>query len=110
MMDRTRVMIWHREPPNEPGAIEEAYRKISHGLSGTPGLLGNELLRSTTDPGQLLVMSEWESRLAFEAWEEGRSHHNTTSPLRRFQDRDRQKFFEVYVVTAEFHEESSNPT
>jgi heme-degrading monooxygenase HmoA len=109
-MGRTRVMIWHREPTDEQGAIGEAYKQISSDLSGTPGLLANELLRSTTDPGQMLVMSEWESLLAFRAWEEGRSHHNTTSPLRRFQDRERQKFYEIYVVAAEFHEDGSKLT
>ncbi len=102
MSGRARVLIWHRAPAEGPGAVAEAYRSISGDLAGTPGLLGNELLASLTDEGSLLVMSEWESLDAFQAWEGGSGHRSATSPLRPFQDRGRDRFFEVYRVEAAF--------
>lgn len=108
MSGRARVMIWHREPSDEPGAIEQAYRQISASLSGTPGLLSNELLRATDDTSRVLVMSEWENLVAFKEWEEGMSHRSTTSPLRRFQDRDRERFYEIYEVAVSYREEGGD--
>lgn len=102
MIGRTRVMIWHRAPADDPEAIEKAYDQISRNLAGTPGLLGNELLRAADDPSRLLVMSEWESLAAFKTWEQGVAHKGTTSPLRQYQDRERERFFEIYEVAAFF--------
>ncbi|MDW4905901.1 antibiotic biosynthesis monooxygenase [Streptomyces sp. ADMS] len=104
MTARARVLIWHRAPVDDPGAVARAYELISRELAGTPGLLGNELLRAAEDPGRLVVMSEWESLAAFKSWEETASHRPSTSPLRPYQDRDRERFFEVYEVTAAFVE------
>ncbi|MEV6591734.1 antibiotic biosynthesis monooxygenase family protein [Streptomyces acidicola] len=104
MTARARVLLWHRAPADDPGAVERAYEQISRHLSGTPGLLGNELLRSADDPGSLVVMSEWESLAAFRAWEETTQHRPSTSPLRSYQDRARERFFEVYEVVAAFVE------
>lgn len=102
MSGRARVLIWHRAPDEGAGAVTDAYRAISRELAGTPGLLGNELLSSLTDRGSLLVMSEWESLDAFQAWESGADHRSATSPLRPYQDRDRDRFFEIYRVEAAF--------
>ncbi|MFJ5225028.1 antibiotic biosynthesis monooxygenase family protein [Streptomyces sp. NPDC088400] len=107
MTARARVLLWHRAPAGDPGAVERAYEQISRNLSGTPGLRGNELLRSAGDPGSLVVMSEWESLAAFRAWEETARHRPSTSPLRPYQDRGRDRFFEVYEVVAAFVEAST---
>jgi heme oxygenase (mycobilin-producing) len=96
-MSRVRVLVWHRVPAAERGAVEAAYRRISAALRGTPGLLGNELLAARGEPDRVLVMSEWQSLDAFEAWERGTGHRATTAPLRRYRDGDRS--FEVYEVT-----------
>ena len=102
MTARARVLIWHRAPVDDPDAVRRAYEQISSRLAGTPGLLGNELLRGVDDPGRLVVMSEWESLAAFKAWEQTAEHRPSTSALRPYQDRDRDRFFEVYEVTAAF--------
>ncbi|MEV2275898.1 antibiotic biosynthesis monooxygenase [Nocardiopsis sp. NPDC049922] len=102
MSGRARVLIWHRAPDDGPGAVEDAYRAISEELAGTPGLLGNELLGAVDDAGRLLVMSEWESLAAFLDWERGADHRTATAPLRPFQDRERDRFFEVYEVRDAF--------
>jgi heme-degrading monooxygenase HmoA len=99
---RARVMVWYRVPRSEAGTVEEGYDRVSRQLAGTPGLIGNELLRAADDASSLLVMSEWETLAAFREWEEGQSHRNTTSPLRQYQDRARGRFYEVYEVAAAF--------
>lgn len=97
---RARVLIYTAAPSDEPGAVEEAYHQISRDLAGTPGLLGNELLRATDDPAAFVVMSEWESLAAFRSWEEGAAHRGTTAPLRRYQRAPGGRPFGVYEVTA----------
>ncbi|MFI6226708.1 antibiotic biosynthesis monooxygenase family protein [Micromonospora echinospora] len=99
---RARVMVWHRAPADDADAVAKAYDQISRHLEGTPGLIGNELLRSTKDPHRLVVLSEWESLAAFRDWEEGVSHRPSTSPLRQYQDREQENFFEVFEVSAAF--------
>ncbi|MEV0325265.1 antibiotic biosynthesis monooxygenase [Micromonospora echinospora] len=99
---RARVMVWHRAPADDADAVAKAYDQISRHLEGTPGLIGNELLRSTTDPHRMVVLSEWESLAAFRVWEEGVSHRPSTSPLRQYQDREQENFFEVFEVSAAF--------
>ena len=99
---RVRVLVYAATPGGEPGAVEDAYHRISRDLAGTPGLLGNELLRSTQDPGRFLVMSEWVSMSAFRSWELGNTHRGTTAPLRPFQDHARDEPFAIYQVAAAY--------
>ncbi|MDQ0762621.1 antibiotic biosynthesis monooxygenase family protein [Streptomyces canus] len=101
-MSRLRVLVYAAAPESDPDAVSAAYRRISEALRGTPGLLGNELLRSTLDDGAFLVMSEWESREAFEGWEQGSSHRDTTAPLRPFQDASKGRPFGIYQVVASY--------
>ncbi|WP_018638253.1 antibiotic biosynthesis monooxygenase family protein [Parafrankia elaeagni] len=83
---RVRVMLWAVEPAGDPGAVERAYHEISSKLVGTPGLLGNRLLRSAAEPSRFAVVSEWTSMAEFAAWESGAEHKPATSPLRPLQD------------------------
>jgi heme-degrading monooxygenase HmoA len=77
-------MVWIVEPADDPGAVERAYHTISSKLVGTPGLLGNQLLRQANDPTRYVVVSEWRSMADYAAWEA--DHQVTTSPLRPYQD------------------------
>ncbi len=86
---RVRVMLWAVDPAGEPGAVERAYHEISSKLVGTPGLLGNTLQRSVSDPTRYAVVSVWSSMAEFSAWEQGANHRGTTSPLRPLQDPER---------------------
>lgn len=99
MTQRVRILLYHRVPPAGIGAIEKAYREISEELAGTPGLLGNELLRSLIDPDVFVVLSEWQSIEAFNSWDKGPDHKGQTSPLRPYQDRTREKPWEILAVT-----------
>lgn len=99
---RVRVLVYTAAPGTEPDAVAEAYHRISADLAGTPGLLGNELMRSAADSADYVVMSEWESLAAFRTWEEGQSHRNTTAPLRPYQDYRRGSPFGLYEVVASY--------
>jgi heme-degrading monooxygenase HmoA len=95
-------MIYAQAPSDEPGAIETVYHQISRDLAGTPGLLGNELLRATDDAAAFVVMSEWDSLAAFRSWEAGAAHRGTTSPLRRYQRPAGPRPFGIYEVAATY--------
>jgi heme-degrading monooxygenase HmoA len=83
--------------------VERAYREISTALRGTPGLLGNELLREFGPAaGTFAVMSEWTSREAFQNWEQSRAHRDVTAPLRPYQDTSRGRPFALYEVVARY--------
>lgn len=95
---RVRVLVWHRVDGGAVGDVVAAYDAISQALRGTPGLLGNELLRAPTDPSCLVVASEWESLEAFLAWEGSEGHRPTTAPLRAYRDSRRDPPYEVLQV------------
>lgn len=99
---RVRVLVYATAPETAPGAVDEAYHRISSELAGTPGLLGNELLRSPGEPAAYVVMSEWEDLAAFQTWERGQHHRSTTAPLRPFQDHGRGSPFALYQVVANY--------
>lgn len=99
---RVRVLVYAAAPTAEPEAVRDAYHRISLELDGTPGLLGNELMRSLTEPAGYIVMSEWASLAAFRTWETSASHRNTTAPLRPYQDSGRGSPFGLYEVTASY--------
>ncbi|MCW2691169.1 MAG: hypothetical protein JWR37_6059 [Mycobacterium sp.] len=95
-----RVLLFLRA--SDPDDVRDRYHQISADLSGTAGLLRNELLRDTFDPARFIVLSEWEDRDAFGAWERGSSHRGTTAPLRDFQDASLERPFGIYEVTAAY--------
>jgi heme-degrading monooxygenase HmoA len=101
------VLVWYRAPAADQGALFDAYHRVSHELAGTPGLLGNELLRSPVDPTRLAVCSEWESLAAFRAWESGADHRGTTAPLRQYQDPELPSPFDLLGVVAEHRSRAS---
>jgi heme-degrading monooxygenase HmoA len=98
---RVHVLLYARPPQSGAGAVEDAYHRISASLAGTPGLVGNRLMREVGGDG-FVVMSEWESIAAFQQWESGPTHRDTTSPLRPYQDRSRGRPFGIYEVVAAY--------
>ncbi|OCF84208.1 antibiotic biosynthesis monooxygenase family protein [Nocardia brasiliensis] len=98
MTGHVRVLVYLTITEADAAAVTDAYHRISTELAGTPGLLGNELLRGAGDSGA--VLSEWESFAAFRTWEHGMAHRGATSPLRPYQDASRGKVFEVFEVAA----------
>lgn len=88
-MSGVQVLVHLREPEDERGAVVAAYREAHAGLEGTPGLLGDRLLRSMTDAGRLTLLMEFADRPSYERWESEHRRRGHPSPLRRYQDRDR---------------------
>jgi heme-degrading monooxygenase HmoA len=102
MTSKVRVLIYARAPESDPAAVTDVYHKISRELSGAAGLVGNELLRSTSDARGFVIMSEWENMAAYRAWDERQDHREMTTPLRPLHDREPSVPFGVYEVTAAY--------
>ena len=100
--ERARVLLFAVAPGDRPDAVAAAYHAISTELAGTPGLIGNELLQSTADPREFVVMSEWETLAAFRHWESGAAHRTATSPLRPYQSQRPGGPFAIYTVSAAY--------
>lgn len=101
MSGEVRVLVHQRaRDAAELAAVEAAYQLVSARMAGVPGLLGNELLRSSTDPTSLVVASRWADRAAFEAWERGAEHRQDTAPLRPYRDDRLAVPFGVYEVAS----------
>jgi heme-degrading monooxygenase HmoA len=95
-----RVLLLHTA--SDPDAIDRAYHQVSRTLSGTPGLLGNELMRSVLDPTEFAVVSRWSDLASFQKWEEGAEHRDDTAPLRPYRQSGTARAFGIYQVTAAY--------
>ena len=95
---RTRVLVSATIRPGDEEAFERDYAAMTARMKGTPGLVGDELLRHSTgedvmpgaepsaDPGGTgyILLSEWESKEKFLAWEDAPIHMQTTTPMRPY--------------------------
>src|SRR5438045_129137 len=79
--------------------FERAWRAIAAQrrlIPGNPGHIQDELLRADGEPGSYILLSEWESKGAFLAWEDAPIHMQTTTPMRPFwAGRVERKIYEV---------------
>jgi heme-degrading monooxygenase HmoA len=86
----TRVMVFAKIKPGEEAAFEAAFAEVTRKVKGTPGHIKDELLRDDTEPGSndepssYILLSEWESKEAFLAWEDAPIHMQTTTPMRPY--------------------------
>jgi heme-degrading monooxygenase HmoA len=103
-MSGTVSVLLFATAPAGSDAVTDAYHRISTSLSGTPGLVRNELLELVGTPGRFVVRSDWTSLDAFRTWEEGSEHRTLTAPLRPYQDASAAAWFGVYRVAAEYDE------
>jgi heme oxygenase (mycobilin-producing) len=79
-----RVMVFATIAPVDRPAFEAAFASVSRTVRGTPGHLRDELLRCDDEPGAYVLLSEWESREAFLAWEDAPVHREATTPMRPY--------------------------
>jgi len=79
-----RVMVFAKIKEGEGEAFERAYAEVTSKVKGTKGHIADELLRRTDEPNSYILLSEWESREAFLAWEDAPIHMNTTTPMRPY--------------------------
>ncbi|MDA3647673.1 antibiotic biosynthesis monooxygenase [Saccharopolyspora indica] len=99
-MPEVRVLIYHQA--DDAGTVEGAYREVSRRLAEVPGMLGNELLHSAFDRTGFVVLSRWADLAAFQEWERGAEHRDSTAPLRPFRDTRLEVPFGVYEVRATY--------
>lgn len=92
-----RVLLYHRTADGD--GMASGYRAVSERLATVPGQLGNELLSDVRDPEVFVVLSRWTSMTAFDAWEQGNGHRESTADLRPFRDVAGGRPFAVFVVT-----------
>lgn len=100
MSGQVRVLLFHATDDAE--GIEQAYHRVSKELAAVPGQLGNELLRDVYDPTGFVVISRWRDLAAFQEWETGAEHKDSTSPLRQYRDTRGGRPFGIYQVAADY--------
>jgi heme-degrading monooxygenase HmoA len=80
---RGRVLFLIRVPQQRTDEFLAAYERIRYEVAaGVDGHLVDQVCRSTTDPEQWLITSEWESLAHFEAWERSAGHRELVRPMR----------------------------
>lgn len=79
-----RVMVFAKIKSGEQAAFEAAFAEVTRKVKGTPGHIKDELLRDTNNPDSYILLSEWESKAAFLAWEDASIHKQTTTPMRPY--------------------------
>ena len=81
-----RVMVFAKIRPGEEAKFEAAYQEVTKKVkaSAFKGHLRDELLRDDGEPGSYILLSEWESKEAFLAWEDAPIHMQTTTPMRPY--------------------------
>jgi heme-degrading monooxygenase HmoA len=79
-----RAFVFVELDPAQGEEFEQTFAGVADKVRDTPGLLANILLRDPQKPGSYVVVSEWESREAFLAWEDEPSHRELTKPLQAF--------------------------
>jgi len=91
-----RMMVFATIKDGENEGFEAAYLEVTRKVQGTPGHISDELLRSDEDPNKYILLSEWESKEAFLAWEDAPIHMGTTTPMRPYwAGRVERKIYEV---------------
>ncbi len=78
---RLRVIFRLRVQDGLEDRFLASYRKIRHQVAQVDGYLGDQLCQSTTDVGDWVITSEWESPEHFRRWESGTGHRELAAPL-----------------------------
>lgn len=82
-----RVMVFAKIDEGDAEAFETAYAQVTANVRGTPGHIGDELLRRAEPPDEdgksrsYILLSEWESKDAFLAWENAPVHTEKRNPM-----------------------------
>jgi len=93
-----RVLVLTDITPGEEEAFERAFADVAARMKGTPGHIGDELLRDVRAPGSYVLVGEWTNREDFQTWFDAPGHQETTTPMRRYwAGRARHGVYEVVV-------------
>lgn len=64
------------------GEFEAAWASVAAVTRQVPGNLRQTLLRASDEPGTFIIVSDWEDRAAFGAFERSPEQDDLTAPLR----------------------------
>jgi heme-degrading monooxygenase HmoA len=79
-----RVMVHTIIDPANCEAFEEAFLKVSEAVHGTPGHIGDELIRDTSEEATYVLLAEWETEQAFLDWVGDPRHLEASAPMYPF--------------------------
>ncbi|MEG3632543.1 antibiotic biosynthesis monooxygenase family protein [Micromonospora palythoicola] len=97
---RARVVFLVRVPDERTADFLRAYEAVRHLVAdGVPGHLVDQVCRSSTDPEQWLITSEWSSLADFEAWERSPEHRDLVRPMRECFTDARSLRFHIHAQT-----------
>ena len=99
--NRARIVFLIRIPADRTEDFLAAYQKIRYEVAdGVPGHLVDQVCRSTADPEQWLITSEWDSMESFEAWERSPGHRTLVAPMRACMTEARSLRFVIRAQTS----------
>ncbi|TKA11205.1 antibiotic biosynthesis monooxygenase family protein [Actinacidiphila oryziradicis] len=78
------VMVSAQIKPGTSAEFERAFEVVRKRVSGTPGHLGEQLLRDQKESDRYTLLGHWESAEKFLAWEDAPVHREMTVPLRPY--------------------------
>jgi heme-degrading monooxygenase HmoA len=78
------VMVSARIKPGTSAEFERAFEVVRKRVGGTPGHLGEQLLRHQEESDRYTLLGHWESVDRFLAWEDAPVHREMTVPLRPY--------------------------
>ena len=97
---RARVVFLVRVPVPRTEQFLAAYEEVRHLVAGgVPGHLVDQVCRSSTDPEQWLITSEWASLADFEEWERSPEHRELVRPMRECFTDARSLRFHIHAQT-----------
>ena len=85
-----RVMVFAKINRGDEDAFEAAFAEVTSKVKGTEGHITDELIRRADppepedEPRSYILLSEWDSKEAFLAWEDAPIHMQTTTPMRQY--------------------------
>jgi heme-degrading monooxygenase HmoA len=78
------VMVSATIRPGTAEAFESAFDLVRARVAGTPGHLGDQLLRHAGEQDRYTLLGHWESTEKFLQWEDAPVHREMTVPLRPY--------------------------
>jgi heme-degrading monooxygenase HmoA len=81
-MSSVRLIVDVRIKPGSEDELRSAYAALVERAAEQPGLIGHQLCQSIDEADRWLVVSEWESLDASDAWDRSEEHGRLLAPLR----------------------------
>jgi heme oxygenase (mycobilin-producing) len=81
-MNSVRLIVDVRIKPGSEDELRSAYAALVERAQEQPGLIGHQLCQAIDDDDRWLVVSEWDSLDASDAWDRSEEHARLLAPLR----------------------------